>query len=47
MTRGFLLDAEFASRLYHDYAKDQPIFDYRCHLPPQQVAEELPFQKPV
>ena len=39
MTDDFLLDTEFARRLYHDYAKDQPIFDYHCHLPPQQVAE--------
>ena len=28
MTEDFLLDTEFARRLYHDYAKDQPIFDY-------------------
>jgi len=33
MTDDFLLDTEFARRLYHDYAKDQPIFDYHCHLP--------------
>ncbi|XNM57517.1 hypothetical protein ACLK1S_19215 [Escherichia coli] len=26
MTEDFLLDTEFARRLYHDYAKDQPIF---------------------
>ena len=38
MTEDFLLDTEFARRLYHDYAKDQPIFDYHCHLPPQQIA---------
>ncbi|STI15680.1 glucuronate isomerase [Escherichia coli] len=25
MTEDFLLDTEFARRLYHDYAKDQPI----------------------
>ena len=36
MTEDFLLDTEFARRLYHDYAKDQPIFDYHCHLPPQR-----------
>ena len=39
MTEDFLLDTEFARRLYHDYAKDQPIFDYHCHLPPQQIAD--------
>lgn len=44
MTEDFLLDTEFARRLYHDYAKDQPIFDYHCHLPPQQVAENYRFK---
>lgn len=43
MTEDFLLDTEFARRLYHDYAKDQPIFDYHCHLPPQQIAEDYRF----
>jgi len=27
MTEDFLLDTEFARRLYHDYAKDQPILN--------------------
>ena len=44
MTEDFLLDTEFARRLYHDYAKDQPIFDYHCHLPPQQIAEDYRFK---
>lgn len=43
MTEDFLLESEFARRLYHDYAKDQPIFDYHCHLPPQQIAENYRF----
>ena len=43
MSEDFLLDTEFARRLYHDYAKDQPIFDYHCHLPPQQIAENTRF----
>ncbi|MGD9426027.1 glucuronate isomerase [Pantoea sp. NSTU24] len=43
MTEDFLLEGEFARRLYHDYAKDQPIFDYHCHLPPQQIAENYRF----
>ena len=43
MSEDFLLDSEFARRLYHDYAKDQPIFDYHCHLPPQQIAENYRF----
>ncbi|PLR47802.1 glucuronate isomerase [Chimaeribacter arupi] len=43
MTEDFLLDSEFAKRLYHDYAKDQPIFDYHCHLPPEQIAQDYQF----
>lgn len=43
MTEDFLLDTEFARRLYHDYAKDQPVYDYHCHLPPQQIAENYRF----
>lgn len=43
MTEDFLLDTEFARRLYHDYAKEQPISDYHCHLPPQQIAENYRF----
>ncbi|WP_067435539.1 glucuronate isomerase [Duffyella gerundensis] len=43
MSEDFLLDSEYARRLYHDYAADQPIFDYHCHLPPQQIAENYRF----
>ena len=37
MTEDFLLDTEFARRLYHDYAKDQPIF--RLSLPPAAATD--------
>ena len=30
-------------RLYHRYAKELPILDYHCHLPPQQVANDHRF----
>ena len=43
LTEDFLLDTEFARRLYHDYAKDQPIFDYHCHLPPEHIAKNTRF----
>lgn len=39
----FLLQTEAARRLYHEYAKDEPIFDYHCHLPPQDVAADRRF----
>jgi glucuronate isomerase len=39
----FLLDTKTAERLFHDYAKDQPIIDYHCHLPAEQVAKNHQF----
>ena len=35
----FCLDTEVAQNLYHNYAADQPIIDYHCHLSPQEIAE--------
>jgi glucuronate isomerase len=35
----FLLQTESAVRLYHEYAKEMPIFDYHSHLPPAEIAE--------
>src|ERR1019366_2218221 len=40
----FLLNTKTARRLYHQFAEDQPILDYHCHLPPQDVAENRRFQ---
>ena len=39
----FLLTNETAERLYFQYAKDMPIFDYHCHLPEKQILENKPF----
>ena len=39
----FLLQTETARRLYHDYAKNQPIFDYHCHLPVEEIASDKNF----
>ena len=36
----FLLQNNFARELYHDYAKDMPIIDYHCHLPPAEIAND-------
>ncbi|MBW7982724.1 glucuronate isomerase [Enterobacillus tribolii] len=44
LTEDFLLDTEFARRLYHEYAAEQPIFDYHCHLPPEQIAQNYRFK---
>lgn len=39
----FLLDSEPARRLYHQFAADQPIIDYHCHLPPSDLAGNRTF----
>ncbi|MFC3394314.1 glucuronate isomerase [Brenneria rubrifaciens] len=44
LSEDFLLNSEFARRLYHEYAADRPIFDYHCHLPPEQIAENYRFK---
>ena len=44
ITDDFLLQSEVARELYHNYAKEQPIIDYHCHLPPDQIAENRTFE---
>ena len=39
----FLLQSDVAQELYHDHAKHQPIFDYHCYLPPDQIAGDRHF----
>ena len=39
----FILHSEPAKRLYHEYAKDMPIIDYHCHLPPDEIADNKIF----
>jgi len=38
----FLLENKFAEKLYHDYAKHQPIIDFHNHLSAKQIAENKP-----
>ncbi len=40
----FLLPNKTALQLYHDYARDMPVIDYHCHLPPQQIAADKQFE---
>lgn len=40
MDEDFLLNSETAKYLYHNHAKNMPIFDYHCHLIPSQIAED-------
>ncbi len=39
----FLLETRTAEVLYHEYAKNQPIIDYHCHLPPDEIAQDKNF----
>jgi glucuronate isomerase len=39
----FLLSTKAARKLYHKYAEDEPIFDYHCHIPPKDIAENRRF----
>jgi glucuronate isomerase len=39
----FLLHGTHARELYHRYAQDEPIFDYHCHLPQSQIAQNHAF----
>ena len=40
----FLLKTETAQILYREFAKDQPIIDYHCHLSPKMIAEDYKFK---
>ena len=40
----FLLQTEAARRLYHGFAAQEPIFDFHCHLSPQEIREDARFE---
>jgi glucuronate isomerase len=44
ITEDFLLHNQTARTLYRTYAAEQPIFDYHCHLPPKDIAENRRFK---
>ena len=39
----FLLEGKTAREIYHDYAENQPIIDFHCHLSPQLIAKDHNF----
>jgi len=43
MDEDFLLQTETAQKLYHEFAAAMPIFDYHCHISPQEIAEDRKF----
>ncbi len=40
LDENFILQTETAQKLYHEYAKEMPIYDYHCHLSPKEIYED-------
>ena len=44
LDENFLLNNKTAEKLYHDFAKQMPVIDYHCHLPPAPIANDINFE---
>ena len=44
VTEDFLLHSDVARELYHNHAACEPIHDYHCHLPADQIASNKTFR---
>ncbi len=44
MDKNFLLHTETAEKLYHQHAAKMPIFDYHCHIAPEDIANDRKFE---
>ncbi|MBP5622912.1 MAG: glucuronate isomerase [Thermoguttaceae bacterium] len=44
ITQEFLLQSKSAQKLYFEYAQNEPIVDYHCHLSPQEIARDRKFE---
>lgn len=44
LDENFLLQNKTSQQLYHEFAKEMPIIDYHCHLPPDQIANDTRFE---
>ena len=44
MDDDFMLMNDTAKKLYHEYAENLPIIDYHCHLSPEMMLEDKPFE---
>jgi glucuronate isomerase len=44
LDENFLLHSKTAEILYHDHARNLPIIDYHCHLPPGEIAADRQFE---
>ena len=44
MDKNFLLNNKVSKKLFHEYAKDMPIYDYHCHLSPKEIYEDKKYK---
>ncbi|HEY0790431.1 MAG TPA: glucuronate isomerase [Chthoniobacterales bacterium] len=44
LPENFLLSTPTSEKLYFEFAQQPPIFDYHCHIPPAQIAENKRFE---
>ncbi|NLM14189.1 MAG: glucuronate isomerase [Epulopiscium sp.] len=44
LDENFMLQNETAVKLYHNYAKHMPIYDYHCHINPKEIWENKQFK---
>lgn len=44
LDENFLLNTKTSQQLYHEFAASMPIIDYHCHLPPDQIANDINFE---
>jgi glucuronate isomerase len=44
LSKNFLLETQTAEKLYHGFAEEMPIIDYHCHLPVEQIANDINFE---
>jgi len=44
INENFMLQTKSAQKLYSDYAVNEPIFDYHCHLSPKEIYENPSYE---
>ena len=44
INENFMLKNATGKKLYEEYARDMPIYDYHCHLDPKMIAENSRFK---
>lgn len=40
----FLLNSNTARKIFHEYSEKLPIIDYHCHINPQEIYEDKPYE---